>query len=90
MKMPAMTRSGTHCPNVLTVCYFKTSSGGIPAPWSRLARFVAGARGCEEALAKMTLTLPSLLAVSCSAPHNRMKERVKGQNVCPESRIFTD
>ena len=25
-------RSEAHCPNVLTVYYFKTSSGGIPAP----------------------------------------------------------
>ena len=30
-------KGGTHCPNVLTVCYFKTSSGGIPAPRASLA-----------------------------------------------------
>ena len=77
MKMPAMTRSEAHCPGLLTVDYFTTSPGGIPAPWSRLARFVAGVRGCEEAPAKMTLALPSLPAVSCSATQTRKKERVR-------------
>lgn len=32
IKVPEKMRSEAHCPNLLTVYYFKTSSGGIPAP----------------------------------------------------------
>lgn len=32
LKAPAKTRSEAHCPDVLTVYYFKTSPGGTPAP----------------------------------------------------------
>ena len=36
-----MSRSGTHCPGLPTVYYFKTSPGGIPAPRISLQDFPA-------------------------------------------------
>ena len=63
-------KGGTHCPNVLTVCYFKTSSGGIPAPRASLVHLLSGVRGHVEA----SLRTPLALAAAPAASYPATKE----------------
>ena len=89
IKAPAKMRSGAHCPGLPTVDYFTTSPGDSRSfPQHALPMLSykwrwPAATECDRQWrqllkgAVLVLALSALPAVSCSATHKQIKERVR-------------